>query len=170
LGFDTSSEVALLGIASIQAAKGTSIWLILIFPVLFTAGMCLLDTIDGALMSALYQTSTFSQDIIAVLYYSIVLTVITVMVAIIIGTIQLLSLILNVAEPIGRFWNGVEKVGEWYDVIGGCIVGLFVVGAVVSVLVYRPWREWEKRRRETGPVREENTMDVLREDPIDRSC
>jgi len=121
-------------------------------------------------MSALYQTSTFSQDIIAVLYYSIVLTVITVMVAIIIGTIQLLSLILNVAEPIGRFWNGVEKVGEWYDVIGGCIVGLFVVGAVVSVLVYRPWREWEKRRRETGPVREENTMDVLREDPIDRSC
>ncbi|KAF8540849.1 high-affinity nickel-transport protein-domain-containing protein [Trichophaea hybrida] len=170
LGFDTSSEVALLGIASIQAAKGISIWLILIFPILFTAGMCLLDTVDGALMSALYQTSTFSQDVIAVLYYSIVLTVITVMVAIIIGTIQLLSLILNVAEPTGQFWDGVEKVGEWYDVVGGCIVGLFVVGAVVSVLVYRPWREWEKRRRETGPVGEESTVEVVREDLGNASC
>src|SRR3978361_528006 len=102
LGFDTSSEIALLGIASIEATRGTSIWLIMIFPILFTAGMCLLDTSDGALMSALYQTSTFSQDLVAVLYYSIVLTVITVMVAVIIGAIQLLSLILNVAEPTGR--------------------------------------------------------------------
>jgi high-affinity nickel-transport protein len=54
LGFDTSSEVALLGISAIQASHGTSIWLILIFPVLFTAGMCLLDTADGAAMMSLY--------------------------------------------------------------------------------------------------------------------
>jgi high-affinity nickel-transport protein len=146
LGFDTSSEVALLGIASIQAAQGTSIWLILIFPILFTAGMCLLDTTDGALMSALYQTPTFSRDVVAVLYYSIVLTVITVIVAVVIGTIQLLTLVYNVAEPTGRFWDGVDKVGDWYEVIGGCIVALFVVGAVVSVIMYRPWREWVERR------------------------
>lgn len=139
--------MALLGIASIQAAKGTSIWLIMIFPVLFTAGMCLLDTVDGALMSALYCTSTFSQDLVAVLYYSIVLTVITVMVAVIIGTIQLLTLILNVAEPSGPFWRGVEQAGEHYDVIGGSIVGLFVVGATASVLAYKPWRRWEESRR-----------------------
>lgn len=54
LGFDTSSEIALLGISSIQAARGTSMWLILLFPLLFTAGMCMLDTTDGALMMALY--------------------------------------------------------------------------------------------------------------------
>ncbi|KAI5781157.1 high-affinity nickel transport protein-like protein [Geopyxis carbonaria] len=147
LGFDTSSEVALLGIASIQAAKGTSIWLILIFPILFTAGMCLLDTIDGALMSALYQTSSFASDNIAILYYSIVLTIITVIVAIVIGTIQLLSLVVNVAEPDGAFWKGVENVGEWYDVLGGAIVGLFVVAAVVSVLVYKRWKRWALARR-----------------------
>ena len=47
LGFDTSSEIALLGISSVEAAKGTSFWVILILPALFTAGMCLLDTIDG---------------------------------------------------------------------------------------------------------------------------
>jgi len=158
LGFDTSSEVALLGIASIQAASGTSIWLILIFPLLFTAGMCLLDTTDGALMSALYQTSTFSQDIVAVLYYSIALTAITVLVAVVIGTIQLLSLIYNVAEPTGRFWDGVEKVGEYYDIVGGSIVALFLVGAVVSVLVYKPWRRWEERRR----IRRELAAEVVR--------
>ncbi|KAH8696054.1 high-affinity nickel-transport protein-domain-containing protein [Talaromyces proteolyticus] len=54
LGFDTSSEIALLGISSIQAARGTDIWVILIFPILFTAGMCLIDTADGALMLSLY--------------------------------------------------------------------------------------------------------------------
>ena len=104
LGFDTSSEVALLGIASIQGAKGTSIWLILIFPVLFTVGMCLLDTMDGALMMALYSSTTLAKDQIAILYYSIVLTIITVFVAIVIGVLQMLTLIVNVANPSGKFW------------------------------------------------------------------
>ena len=110
LGFDTSSEVAVLGIASIQGAKGTNIWLILMFPMLFTgmspcwlfsvrlrltaaAGMCLLDTIDGALMMALYTSTAFAKDQIALLYYSIVLTVITVVVAMVIGFIQTLTLV-----------------------------------------------------------------------------
>ena len=118
LGFDTSSEVALLGIASIQGAKHTSIWLIMIFPVLFTVGMCLLDTIDGALMMALYSSTALANDQIAILYYSIVLTFITVVVAIVIGMIQLLELILNVAEPSGKFWDGVAVAGNHYDVIG----------------------------------------------------
>lgn len=104
LGFDTSSEVALLGIASIQGVKGTSIWLILIFPVLFTVGMCLLDTVDGALMMALYTSTALAKDQIAILYYSIVLTVITVVVAMVIGFIQMLSLVQNVAQPSGKFW------------------------------------------------------------------
>ncbi|KAL8807803.1 MAG: hypothetical protein Q9182_000452 [Xanthomendoza sp. 2 TL-2023] len=117
-GFDTSSEIALLGIASIQGAKGTSIWLILIFPVLFTAGMCLLDTIDGALMMSLYTSTSLANDRIAILYYSIVLTLVTVVVAMVIGFIQLLSLIANVSEPSGKFWDGVAVAGDHYDVIG----------------------------------------------------
>lgn len=118
LGFDTSSEIALLGISSIQAARGTSIWLILLFPLLFTAGMCLLDTADGALMMSLYTSTALARDRIAILYYSIVLTVITVVVALVIGVIQLLTLVLNVAEPTGRFWDGVEKAGDSYEIIG----------------------------------------------------
>lgn len=80
LGFDTSSEIALLGLASIRAAQGTSLWLIMIFPLLFTAGMCLLDTLDGALMMALYTSAATGQDKVAVLYYNIVLTGLTVVV------------------------------------------------------------------------------------------
>ena len=81
-------------------------------------GMCLLDTVDGALMMALYTSTAFAKDKIAILYYSIVLTTITVIVAIVIGVIQLLTLILNVAEPSGRFWQGVETAGDHYDIIG----------------------------------------------------
>lgn len=188
LGFDTSSEVALLGISSIQGAKGMSIWLILIFPVLFTVGMCLIDTIDGALMSSLYlapmkaidpkdvnkqsrvvimeaecedeenrvshqvTTTPRVRSPLTFLYYSIVLTALTVVVALIIGVIQLLSLILNVAVSEGtaedsRFWHGVEIAGEYYDVIGGAICGSFVVVGVISVLCYRPWRRWVDRER-----------------------
>lgn len=191
LGFDTSSEVALLGIASIQAAKGTNIWLILIFPLLFTgesflsflplisplihcipspsslprpkpppqqqpthpfsppptAGMALLDTLDSALMLTLYTTTLLAHDALATLYYSVVLTLLTVLVALVIGTLQLLALVLHVAEPRGRFWDGVERVGEHYDVVGGVICAVFVLGGVVGVVGYGRWRRWVERGR-----------------------
>ncbi|KAI8721359.1 Nickel/cobalt efflux system [Fusarium sp. LHS14.1] len=146
LGFDTSSEIAILGIASIQAVQGTSIWLILIFPLLFTAGMCLLDTTDGALMMALYTSKAFSRDVVAILYYSIVLTGITVFVSAFIGIIQVLSLIQNVAEPEGSFWDGVSAIGDHFDIIGGSICGVFLVVGLGSILVYRPWRRRVERR------------------------
>ncbi|KAL4959244.1 HoxN/HupN/NixA family nickel/cobalt transporter, partial [Aspergillus stella-maris] len=222
LGFDTSSEIALLGISSIEAAKGTSFWVILIFPILFTAGMCLLDTTDGALMLALYvqpatnflphkssssetsiastpisqgplipndeeaNTNTDSRpdtpittpnnhrDPIAFLYYSIVLTTLTVIVAIIIGVIQLLTLILNVAEPTGRFWDGVQTAGDYYDVIGGGICGAFLVFGTLSVFVYKPWRRWIGQRHGHGAAfgcghgGEEGVEEAYTDEPIAR--
>ncbi|OOF92463.1 hypothetical protein ASPCADRAFT_517854 [Aspergillus carbonarius ITEM 5010] len=173
LGFDTSSEIALLGISSVEAAKGTNFWVILIFPALFTAGMCLLDTTDGALMLSLYvqpsanflppksdnsstaplmdedqevEPSKNHRDPVAFLYYSIVLTCLTVMVAIVIGVIQLLTLVLNVANPTGKFWDGVQVAGDYYDAIGGGICGCFIIIGGLSVVVYKPWRRWIARR------------------------
>lgn len=196
LGFDTSSEVALLGISSIQGAKGTSMWLILVFPVLFTVGMCLVDTVDGALMMSLYvapmglednksdsQTGpavaspriTTDEEMnlqtpltpssetqqtqnlrvkspLTFLYYSCVLTLLTVLVALVIGTLQLLTLILNVAvsdEEAKRsaFWSGVSTAGDYYDIIGGAICGAFVVFGLLSVVCYKPWRRWVDKVR-----------------------
>ncbi|RDA82714.1 hypothetical protein CP532_4847 [Ophiocordyceps camponoti-leonardi (nom. inval.)] len=148
LGFDTSSEVALLGIASVHAAEGTSIWLILIFPVLFTAGMCLVDSADGALMMGLYTSKAFSRDDVAILYYSIVLTAMTIAVSAFIGVIQALSLAQNVAHPQGPFWDGVTAVTDHFDAVGGGICALFVVVGLASVVAYRPWRRRIDRRRE----------------------
>lgn len=166
LGFDTSSEIAILGIASIQAVQGTSIWLILIFPILFTckspllsdqiglsqvvklttpAGMCLLDTTDGALMLALYTSKAFSRDPIAILYYSTILTAITVGVSAFIGLVQVLALVQNVAEPEGPFWDVVDAIGENFDIIGACICVVFVLIGVGSVFVYKPWRQRMER-------------------------
>ncbi|KAH7023961.1 high-affinity nickel-transport protein-domain-containing protein [Ilyonectria destructans] len=162
LGFDTSSEIAILGIASIQAVQGTSIWLILIFPILFTAGMCLLDTTDGALMMALYTSKVFSRDTVAILYYSIVLTGITVFVSAFIGIIQVLSLIQNVADPEGSFWDGVSAIGDHFDIIGGSICGVFVVVGLGSVIIYKPWRRRvERRNRALASAADEGLEDDL---------
>ena len=97
-------------------------------------------------MMALYTNKAFSRDVVAILYYSIVLTGITVFVSAFIGIIQLLSLVQNVAEPEGGFWDGVSAIGDHFDIIGGSICGLFVVVGLVSVLVYRPWRKRMDRR------------------------
>lgn len=109
------------------------------------AGMCLLDTTDGALMMTLYTSTSLARDTVAILYYSIVLSAITVLVALCIGIIQLLSLISNFYT--GEFWDGVEVVGDHYDIIGGGICGAFVVFGLLSVVVYKPWRRWAEKSR-----------------------
>ncbi|GAB1727322.1 hypothetical protein NU195Hw_g7766t1 [Hortaea werneckii] len=148
MGFDTSSEIALLGISSIEAVQGTSFWLILIFPVLFTAGMCLIDTFDGAAMMSLYTSARLAKDIIAVLYYQIVLTAVTVAVALAIGVLQLLTMIASIKPSLsGPFWDGVGVAGDHYEIIGGSICGAFVVFGVLSVLLYKPWRRRIDQKR-----------------------
>ncbi|KAI0481871.1 high-affinity nickel-transport protein-domain-containing protein [Xylaria cf. heliscus] len=147
LGFDTSSEIAVLGIASVQGAQGTSLWIILIFPLLFTAGMCLVDTTDGALMMTLYTSKAFARDKVAIMYYSIVLTGITVFVSAFIGIIQILSLVQNVAEPEGSFWDGLTAIGDHYEIVGASIVGVFVLAGIGSVVIYQPWRRRMEERR-----------------------
>ncbi|KAK0325444.1 hypothetical protein LTR82_003727 [Friedmanniomyces endolithicus] len=165
LGFDTSSEIALLGISSIQAAQGTSIWLILIFPLLFTAGMCMLDTFDGAAMMSLYTSARLAKDAIAVLYYQCVLTAVTVAVALVIGMLQLLTLTLRVKPDLtGDFWRGVKVAGNHSEIIGGGVCGSFVVVGPLSVLIYRPWRTMIDRRREVMHPIADSALDSSRED------
>lgn len=119
--------------------------------------MCLLDTTDGALMMALYTSKAFSRDIVAILYYSIVLTGITVFVSAFIGIVQVLSLVQNVAEPDGSFWDGVSAIGDHFDIIGGSICGVFVIVGLGSIVVYRPWRRRMDRRRQGLTTAEESS-------------
>jgi high-affinity nickel-transport protein len=106
-------------------------------------------------MMALYASTALARDQIAVLYYSVVLTVITIFVAIVIGIIQLLFLVRNVTEPTGRFWDGVKVVEDYYDVISGAICASFILFGGLSILVYKPWRRYIDHRRQgfTEPQR-----------------
>src|ERR1700733_1378326 len=112
--------------------------------------MCLLDTTDGALMMTLYTSTSLARDTIAILYYSIVLSAITVLVALCIGIIQLLSLVASFSS--GKFWDGVDVAEDHFDIIGGGICGAFVVFGLISVMVYKPWRRWIEKNR-MGKVR-----------------
>jgi len=101
-------------------------------------------------MMTLYTSTSLARDTTAILYYSIVLSGITVLVAMVIGMIQLLSVIANYSS--GPFWDGVDSVGDHFDVIGGGICGAFVVFGAASVLLYKPWRRRYDRRSHVGVV------------------
>ena len=126
--------------------------------------MCLLDTTDGALMMTLYTSTSLARDTIAILYYSIVLTAITVLVAMAIGIIQLLSLIANFCS--GPFWDGVKTVGDHFDVIGGGICGAFVAFGALSVVIYGPWRRRMNRRHRSDIIEavEQQNVYVTKDD------
>lgn len=109
------------------------------------------------------QSHNNHRDPVAFLYYSIVLTTLTVIVAIVIGVIQLLSLILNVTDAKGKFWDGVQVAGDYYDAIGGGICGCFIVFGLLSVVVYKPWRRWMDQRHGKNVV---NDMERYRDDDV----
>ena len=91
LGFDTATEVGLLGISAAEAAQGLPIWSILVFPALFTAGMSLIDTTDSILMLGAYGWAFVKP--IRKLYYNMTITFVSVVVALLVGGIEALGLI-----------------------------------------------------------------------------
>ena len=140
-GFDTSTEVALLGLASLEAINGSSIYLIMIYPALFTAGMMLVDTIDGAAMYLAYTSNFARQNRVVQSCYSIILTGMSVVVASTIGIIQMLTLIMDTAEPRGNFWNGVAWAGDHYPLIGAIIIGCFAFVVICSAIILRLFKD-----------------------------
>jgi len=140
LGFDTATEVALLVLAGTSAAAGLPWYAILCLPVLFTAGMCLLDTVDGSFMNFAYGWA-FSNPVRKV-YYNITITGLSVVVALLIGSVELLSLLADQLGWTGGFWSWLTGID--LNAVGFLIVGLFVVTWIVAVLVWRYARIEEK--------------------------
>lgn len=120
--------------------------------------MCLIDTLDGASMLALYTSKAFSRDTVALLYYQIVLSGITVVVSAFIGVVQVLSLVQNVAGPEGPVWDGVSAIGHHFDIVGGSICGIFLLVGIVAVILYRPWRRRMDRRDHGLATAEEESI------------
>ena len=135
LGFDTATEVGLLGISATQASQGLSLWSILVFPALFTAGMTLLDTTDSILMLGAYNWAFIKP--IRKLYYNLTITFVSVAVALLVGGIEALGLVGDKLGLQGSFWEVIQALNENFGLLGYAIVGIFVVSWIVSVLIYR---------------------------------
>ena len=140
LGFDTATEVALLATAGAAAAGGLPIYAILCLPILFAAGMSLLDTIDGAFMNFAYGWA-FAKPV-RKLFYNITITWLSVVVALVIGTIELMSVLADKLGLTGQPWDAVAGLDLNY--VGYAIVALFVLTWVVALTVWRIGRIEEK--------------------------
>jgi high-affinity nickel-transport protein len=135
LGFDTATEVALLGISATQAAQGMPIWSIMVFPALFAAGMSLIDTTDGVLMLGAYNWAFIRP--IRKLYYNLVITAVSVVVAVLIGSIEGLGLIGDQFGLSGGFWDGIGRLNDNFNGLGFAIIGVFILAWIGSVIGYR---------------------------------
>ncbi len=135
LGFDTATEVGLLGISATQAAQGLSIWSILVFPTLFAAGMALVDTTDSILMLGAYGWAFVKP--IRKLYYNLTITFVSVVVALLVGGIEALGLIGDKLSLHGVLWNVIGSLNDNFGVVGFAIIGVFVASWAASLIIYR---------------------------------
>ncbi len=135
LGFDTATEVTLLGIASTQALHGMSLWPLLTFPLLFAAGMSLIDTTDGIMMLGAYGWAFVKP--VRKLYYNLTITLVSAMVALVIGGIEGLGLIAGAFNLQGWFWNGIGALNDHFGSLGYIIIGIFALSWLISTLVYK---------------------------------
>jgi high-affinity nickel-transport protein len=135
LGFDTASEIGLLGIAAAEAVKGLPISSILVLPVLFTAGMSLIDTTDGVLMLGAYGWAFMNP--VRKLYYNLAITGMSVVVALLVGGVEALGLVAGKLGLAGGLWDIVSAVSGNLGMLGYVIIALFVASWLLSMLVYR---------------------------------
>lgn len=145
LGFDTATEIGLLVMAGGAAAFDLPFWAIIVLPILFAAGMSLLDTIDGVLMSGAYGWAFASP--VRKIFYNITITSLSVFVALVIGTIELVGV---VAERFSITEGPVAAIAAIpLDYAGYGIVAMFVVTWLVAVTL---WRVFDVERRWAAPA------------------
>jgi high-affinity nickel-transport protein len=149
LGFDTATEVALLATAGAAATGGLPFYAILCLPILFAAGMSLLDTIDGAFMNFAYGWA-FSRPVRKV-FYNIIITALSVAVALLIGTIEALQVLSDRFDLTGGVWDWLNSLD--FNLVGYVIVGLFVVTWAIALSVWRFGNieeKWSAQLQPTG--------------------
>jgi high-affinity nickel-transport protein len=133
LGFDTASEVGILGMSATAGAGGMPVWFILLLPLLFVAGMSLIDTTDGVAMLGAYGWAYVRP--VRKLYYNMNITLISVMIALFIGAVEVLQVINTetglTTGPIG--WAANISFGN----LGFYIIGIFLVSWALSILIFK---------------------------------
>ena len=138
LGFDTASEVALLGLAATSGANHVPVAFMLVLPALFAAGMSLVDATDGVLMLGAYGWAYVKP--IRKLYYNLNITLVSVLIAFAIGGIEVMSILAERFGLHGGLWEFARNLD--FGVIGFGIIAIFVASWTVSTLIYR-WKRYD---------------------------
>jgi nickel/cobalt transporter (NiCoT) family protein len=135
LGFDTATEVGLLGLSAMQATQGLSIWSILVFPALFTAGMSLMDTTGSALMVGTYGWAFVKP--LRKLYYNMTITFVSVIAALVVGGIEALGMIAYRLGLGGPFWDFIAMLSDNFGLFGYGMVAFFIACWLISFVIYK---------------------------------
>jgi len=138
LGFDTATEVAILAISATLAGAFTSIPMttVLVLPTLFALGMSLIDTIDGIFMRTAYGWAF--KNTLAKLWYNLTMTLISIFIAAVIGTIEVLGILQSEFNLSGIFWDQIAALNNVYwESIGYVIIGTFAITWLISAIVYK---------------------------------
>jgi len=135
LGFDTATEVALLGLSATQASAGLSLGSVMVFPALFAAGMSLVDSANGALMLGAYDWALAQP--MRKLFYNLVITLISVVVAIFIAGIELLALVGEELHLSGRLWDAIGALSDNSSNLGFVIIGVFLAIWIGAAALWR---------------------------------
>jgi high-affinity nickel-transport protein len=158
LGFDTASEVALLGLAATSGAGHIPVEYILILPALFAAGMCTIDSTDGILMLGAYGWAYVKP--IRKLYYNLNITLVSVIIAFVIGGIEILSIVADEFGLTGGVWD--VLAGLDFGLIGVAIIVVFLASWGISTLVYR-WKGYDDLVPAPPPITREPPPELERE-------
>lgn len=133
LGFDTASEVGLISIAAATAVRGIPTLYILILPLAFTAGMAIIDTLDGILMLGAYGWAYIKPT--RKLYYNMNITLISVIIALFIGSVEAIQIIFNQLKLKGNIAHMISNLD--FGNLGYIIISIFVVSWIISLLIYK---------------------------------
>jgi len=133
LGFDTASEVGILALSARSGQTGVPFWAIMLLPLLFMAGMCLIDSLDGILMLGAYGWAFIKP--IRKAYYNLSITLLSVLVAFVVGTYELLQILESQFSLKGKLWSFLDRLP--FGNLGYLIIGTFILGWTASVLIYK---------------------------------
>jgi high-affinity nickel-transport protein len=153
LGFDTATEVGLLAATGAFATQHVPFYVVLLLPLLFTAGMSLADSTDGVMMLGAYGWAFVKP--VRKLFYNMTITFVSVLVALLVGTLETLSIIAGLLKLSGGVWDFVNFLssgnnGNNFGYIGGAIIAIFILSWVLSAVVYRVNRYDELEPRVTA--------------------
>ncbi|KIL39197.1 hypothetical protein SD70_21705 [Gordoniibacillus kamchatkensis] len=146
LGFDTASEIAVLAISAGAAKDAIPFAGIVSFPILFAAGMSLMDTADGIFMTTAYRWAFATP--LRKLYYNLTVTALAVVAALLIGLTELAQVVSEQFGMEGRFWSWLQDIS--FDLLGYMLVAAFVLAWAISYGVWK-WLRIEERSHSPKP-------------------